>query len=130
MTRRLLLPVAALAAFAVAASPAAAKQVKLTKAASGTTVTVHVGDTIAIALAANETTGYRWTVGTRPAAAVARLTTSRYVAPGNGVPGQGGTQRYVIKALGTGRTRFATSYAQVGSGDKGASFSIRVRVKA
>jgi predicted secreted protein len=130
MTRRLLLPVAALAAFAVAASPAAAKQVTLTKTASGKTVTVHKGDTIAISLASNETTGYEWKVGTKPARAVAKVTVDKYDAatPGS-PPGSGGTQRYVIKATGKGTTSFATTYAQAGSGNVGSKFTIKIRVK-
>jgi predicted secreted protein len=130
MTRRLVLPVAALAAFAVAASPAAAKQVKLTKADSGKTVTVHKGDTIAISLASNETTGYSWKVGTTPSRKVARVTTDKYIAARRGSPpGSGGTQSYVIKAVGKGSTAFATTYTQVGSGNVGPKFAIKIRVK-
>src|SRR4051812_18760987 len=107
MQARLLMPAAALAALALTASPAAAKQVAVTIADTGTTVTVHRGDTIRVALDANETTPYHWVVTRRPRAAVARIVTDRYLPGTSGMPGAPGTQRYTLKATGTGRTSFA-----------------------
>jgi predicted secreted protein len=132
MQARLLMPAATLAALALTASPAAAKQVALTIADTGTTVTVHRGDTIAIALASNQTTPYHWVVTWRPRPKVARLTSSRYVQGTGGVPGAPGTQRYRLKAAGTGRTTFATEYQEISTGAIGtgkSTFSVTIRVR-
>lgn len=132
MHGRLLLPLAALLALALPAAPAAARTIALTDDDSGSTVTARVGDRIAIALDANETTGYRWTVTAKPDSSVAKLVVSRYVpdAAEPGMVGSGGTQRYAIRARARGRTAFTATYAQVGSGDVGRTFTIKIRVKA
>ncbi|MBX5440028.1 MAG: protease inhibitor I42 family protein [Solirubrobacteraceae bacterium] len=129
MHGRVLLPLAALLALALPATPAAAHRIALTADDSGSTVRAHVGDRITIALDANETTGYRWSVTTAPKPAVARVTRDRYVAQETGMAGSGGTQRYTIRVRGTGRTTFAATYAQVGSGDVGQRFRIVIRAR-
>jgi len=129
MHGRLLLPLAALLALALPAAPAAAHRIALTAPDSGSTVRAHVGDRIVIALDANETTGYRWSVTTRPRPAVARVTRDRYVAQETEVVGSGGTQRYVIRVRGRGRTTFRATYAQAGSGDVGDRFRIVIRAR-
>lgn len=123
---------AAVATLAVAAAPAAAgaKQVTLTESDSGTRVTVRAGDRIRVVLDANETTGYGWRVSARPDHSVVHIASQRYVAPEGGAIGQGGEQRYVLRAVARGRTRFSARYAQVGSGDVGATFTIRIRIRA
>jgi predicted secreted protein len=132
MQARLLMPAALLAALTFTASPAAAKQVTLTIADTGTTVSVHQGDTIAIALPANQTTPYHWVVTWRPRPAVARVASSRYVQGTSGLPGAPGTQRYRLKATGAGRTAFAAEYQEISSGTIGtgkSTFSVTVRVR-
>jgi predicted secreted protein len=129
MHGRLLLPLAALLALALPAATASAHRISLTAADSGQTVRAHIGDRITIALDANETTGYRWSVTTRPKPAVARVTRDRYVAEETGMVGSGGTQHYTIRVRGTGRTTFAATYAQVGSGDVGQRFRIVIRAR-
>lgn len=129
--RLLLAPVAAAAALAVAAGPAAAKQVNLTIADTGGTVSVKKGDTISITLAANQTTPYHWVVTARPKPSVARVTRSRYIQGGSNLPGAGGTQRYVIRATGKGRTGFETEYQELNTGQPGSGrsdFAITIKV--
>jgi predicted secreted protein len=128
--RPLLLATAA-AALAVAAVPATAgaEQVTITKRNSGHTVTVRTGDRIRVVLAANETTGYRWSITARPDRSVVRLLSEAYVEPEGGAIGQGGRQRYLLRAVAPGRTGFSARYAQVGSGDVGSTFTIRIRVR-
>ena len=128
--RTLLIAAAAVAAALALTTPAAAERIDLDASDGGTRVTVHPGDTIRIELDANRTTGYDWSVTARPDSAVVRLRSSRYRAPAESRPGAGGTQVYVLKARSTGRTRFAAVYRQVGSGDRGARFSVRLRVAA
>lgn len=126
------LAAAALAAAALlaCAAPASARQVRVTEADSGTTVRVRAGDTVRIALSANETTGYRWALTRRPRPAVARITFAGSQPGSSGMPGAGGTQVYRLRAEGRGRTRFAARYAQVGSNTVGERFRIRIRVRA
>jgi predicted secreted protein len=132
MQARLLMSATTLAALALTASPAAAKQVALTIADSGTTVSVHRGDTIAIALAANQTTPFHWVVTRKPQTTVARVTSSRYVQGTTGLAGAPGMQRYRLKATGKGRTAFATQYQEISSGTVGtgkSTFSVTIRVR-
>jgi len=128
------LPVAlaAAAALGIAATPAAAKQVKLTIADDGAHVRVNKGDTIAISLPSNQTTPYHWVVTTRPRARVARITSQKYVQGGSNMPGAGGTQHYTIKATGAGATAFATQYQEISTGEPGSGrsdFVITVTVR-
>ncbi len=130
--RLLLAPVVAAVAIGVAASPAAAKQVKLTIADTGKTVSVSKGDTISISLASNQTTPYHWVVTTKPNAKVAKVTKAKYVGAGTGVPGEGGQQQYVIAAKGAGKTSFKTEYQEISSGEVGSgksTFAITIKVK-
>jgi len=128
------LPVAlaAAAALGIAATPAAAKQVKLTIADDGAHVKVDKGDTIAISLPSNQTTPFHWVVTAKPKTRVAKLTSARYVQGGSNLPGAGGTQRYTIKATGTGATAFATQYQEISTGAPGrgrSDFVITITVR-
>jgi predicted secreted protein len=132
MQARLLMPAVALAALALPASPAAAKQVALTIADTGTTVSVHRGDTIRVALEANETTPFHWVVTRRPRATVAKVTSSRYVQSPSDLAGAPGLQHYTVKATGRGRTSFAAQYQEISSGAVGSGssrFTVTIRVR-
>lgn len=117
--RLLLAPAIAAAAIGVAAAPAAAKTVKLTIADDGAHVRLHKGDKIDISLPSNQTTPYHWVAYQKPKAKVAKLTRARYVQGPSTRLGAGGTQRYVIKAKGKGRTVFATAYEEISTGVQG-----------
>jgi predicted secreted protein len=133
MIRRLLLPVAALATLALAATPAAAKQVQLTIADDGRTIAVAPGDTLVVTLDANQTTPFHWVVTQRPKPSVVRISSAKYVQPSAPIPGKGGTQRYVLKAVGGGLTRFHAQYQEISTGHRqgtGSIFAVRIRVKA
>jgi predicted secreted protein len=127
--RRLAAAALGVAAITLPAAPASAEQVRVTEDDSGTIVTVREGDTLRIALQANETTGYRWQTTRRPQRSVARITGSAYRGDGGGMVGAGGVQVYRLRATGPGRTRFAARYAQVGSDTVGERFSLRIRVR-
>lgn len=60
MTRLLVLGALALAMPALALPTSQQRVVQLNERANGTTVRVHVGDTIRLTLAANASTGYAW----------------------------------------------------------------------
>jgi predicted secreted protein len=130
--RPVLAALAAVATLGIAAGPAAAKQVKLTIADDGAHVKVDKGDTIAISLPSNQTTPFHWVVTAKPKTRVAKLTNARYVQGGSNLPGAGGTQRYTIKATGTGATAFATQYQEISTGAPGrgrSDFVITITVR-
>lgn len=98
---------AAATALVLAAAASAGSVVRLTAAASGTTVRVHVGDTIVLSLAANASTGYSWRVTSR-APRVLRLLSARYVPPR-------ATSPPLVGAPGTYVARFAVAHAGRGT---------------
>ena len=104
-------------AFALFASPAAARTVNVTAKSNGKTVSLHAGDKVVIRLDANATTGYHWSTTRRPDKAVVRLVSSKYVAdPAEpGVVGSGGTQVLRLAARGGGKTKLALAYLSPGT---------------
>jgi inhibitor of cysteine peptidase len=123
---------ATVAALTLAAAPAAAKQVSVTIADTGKTITVTRGDTVKVSLDSNVSTPFRWVVTQKPKRAIARVTQDRYVAPAEVLPGAGGTQVYVIRATGKGQTRFQTQYQSITTGrpgDGATTFAVRIRVR-
>jgi inhibitor of cysteine peptidase len=77
-------------------------------------IQVAPGDTFAIELEANATTGYEWMLADSLPATVLRLVAQEYVAP---TPqpqrvGQGGQARLTLQATGRGATDVALVYAR------------------
>ena len=95
------------------ASPAAApKTIEITPAAqTGTTVEANVGDTIAVSLDANPTTGYSWEF---TAGDTFEIAGSTYVADPNpeGLSGAGGTQVVTLKVTKAGTSDLTGMYRQ------------------
>ena len=87
----------------------------LTADDNGTTITVAVGGTITVTLAANPTTGYEWTLPTLQDTRVVRFVSSNYQAPSSPAMGTGGTTTFVFQAAGPGiapvRLVYARSFA-------------------
>jgi inhibitor of cysteine peptidase len=70
--------------------------VNLTENATGTTITIHVGDEIQINLQENPSTGYQWNYSVPDAFSV---TEDKYIAmEGSGLVGQSGTHVWLLKA--------------------------------
>ena len=74
--------------------------ITLTQADSGTSIDVSPGDTIAISLAENPTTGYRWAIDDLDAQVVT-LVSSSYATAGGGI-GAGGTRTITLRAAQAG----------------------------
>ncbi len=76
-----------------------------------------VGDTLAITLAANPSTGYSWGVAAAPDAAVlAGQGDPAYVPDNTGgapMPGAGGTATFRLVAVGAGSTRVVLTYRRI-----------------
>lgn len=95
------------------------------------TVTVAAGQTFLIALDSNPTTGYSWSALPGFDAAVVTVVGSSYRGPDRALPGAGGTQIVVLRALAPGTTKLRLGYARPFERGippvKRAEFSIRVR---
>ena len=85
----------------------------VTLTASGP-ATLAVGDTLAITLAANPSTGYSWTLATAPDAAVLAAAGEPAYTPdrtdGPPMPGAGGKTTFRLVAAGVGTTRVVLTY--------------------
>lgn len=84
------------------------------KAESETSETreVKVGEEFTIELESNPSTGYRWTMTTRPDESILGLTGDYYEAPETDAVGAPGKQFYRFKALKAGQTTMAFQYAR------------------
>jgi inhibitor of cysteine peptidase len=132
--RRLPLAATALATalLLVPVAPAAAKEVKLTRKASGTTVTVAKGDLLRVTLKENPSTGYGWRFSKRPAKTILGLRANHFKqgpqspnGPSVGVPG---TRIFKWRALQVGTTSLKIGNYPPGQGRKPASY-FRLTVK-
>lgn len=99
--------------------------------AADSTVTVSPGQTFLIALDANPTTGYSWSALPGFDTTVLAVDGSSYRGPARSLPGAGGTEILVVRALAAGTTKLRLGYAR--PFEKGvppvkrAEFSITVR---
>jgi inhibitor of cysteine peptidase len=102
----------------------------LTGSDNGKTIQAHIGDEINIALDANPTTGYGWSVekndGTR-----LTLKQSNFSASSSAV-GSGGTQTLTFVAKGVGTTNLQLKYWRSFEGDKSITqrFAITIQIQA
>ena len=88
------------------------KEVQLSEADNGKTVTVALGREVVVALASNPTTGYSWAV-VRPEPANLELQGEpHYVAanPPTPVVGAGGTEVFTFKATKSGTSTLSMAY--------------------
>jgi inhibitor of cysteine peptidase len=92
---------------------------------------VQVGKQFRITLESNQTTGYRWQLARPLDQGVVKLVSSRYIGPAKQIPGAGGKEVWVFKAVGRGKTRIHLEYVR--PWEKGeapvktASYSVVVR---
>jgi inhibitor of cysteine peptidase len=104
---------AALAALvlATAATPAPAVTVRLGATTNAASVELAVGQRLDVRLAANPTTGYRWTATLRGAVLAANGSPA-YVPAGSGLLGAGGTDVFSYRAVAPGTAHLAFAYAR------------------
>ena len=74
----------------------------------GDTISVKVGDSFVIALAANPTTGYSWTAAVNPNATYVSSTQ----VTSSTLPGAGGTQQLTFRATAAGSSTLVLNYAR------------------
>lgn len=83
---------------------------ELTKADDGTTVTARVHDTVRLTLAANRTTGFRWSIAVDDPA-VLDVSGDDH-APRGEAPGAAGTTVFTLAARAPGTTRLRATLAR------------------
>src|SRR5207247_5976405 len=96
-------------------TPTPPTDINLTADANGQTIALQVNQTLAITLASNSSTGYRWKLVTDPDPTVLMLLSSEYRAP---VPqprrpplaGAGRVEFWLFAAFGVGTTQLKFSY--------------------
>jgi predicted secreted protein len=102
----------------------------LTGADNGKTIQAHVGDEINIALDANPTTGYGWSVE-KSDGTLLTLKQSNYAASSSAV-GSGGTQTLTFVAKSVGTANLQLKYWRSFEGDKSIvrRFAVTVQIQA
>lgn len=95
-------------------TPRAPRELQLSDADSGKTVTADVGSTIIIALTSNPSTGYAWQVREPLPEQLAQSGDVRYVPPGSTSPvvGAPGTEVFTFRATAAGSAELTLDYAR------------------
>lgn len=75
-------------------------------------VSLAVGETVAIELSANPTTGYQWEPTTEPDEAVVRIVSDTYTAEPTDRVGSGGTQVIVVEGVAPGAATLDLGYSR------------------
>ena len=96
---------------AIALTACAAGAGTLTEADDGQTISVKVGDTFAIELPGNPSTGYSWNGSADPA--VVELTGEPAFEPDSDAIGAGGTITLIFEAVETGEAELELQYSRV-----------------
>ena len=116
----------------LACSLATTKELSVDIASAGKEVTLATGGTLTITLESNFTTGYSWNetaeIGDKT---VIQQTDHKYQPPGTPMPGAGGKEVWIFKALKAGKSTISMGYAR--PFEKGVApvktFSLNVVVK-
>jgi inhibitor of cysteine peptidase len=108
------------------------KEVKVTKKANGSTVHLHKGDLLRVTLAENPSTGYGWTLATKPKASILGLRANHFKqgpqdpnGPSVGVPG---TRIFKWRALKAGTTKLKIGNYPPGSKKAANFYRLKVEV--
>ena len=83
--------------------------ITLTESDAGRVTQVASGQTLAIHLIANHTTGYRWTLASTPKGILTQDGEPSY-APSSGAAGAGGTETWSFSAKGSGQQELRFEY--------------------
>jgi inhibitor of cysteine peptidase len=117
------------AVICVAQSARGTPAISLTDNDSGKTIAMKVGQSLAIRLPANPTTGYSWTLADKPE--LLPLRKSEYVAGAgkDGAMGAGGTQVFGFAAADSGTATIKLNYRRPWENDPPArSFTVTVNI--
>lgn len=75
-------------------------------------IAATAGDEFVVTLNSNATTGYEWWMSGKPSSKIVTFVKSVYNAPGEAVPGRGGTESWTFKAVGQGNTTITLTYVR------------------
>jgi inhibitor of cysteine peptidase len=104
--------------------------VELTADDSGSAIDLAPDGALTVTLESNETTGFSWDVVTEPDEAVLRVTSHEYVAPEDGLVGQGGVDLWTFTGVSPGSTSFQLAYCRpFDREDVQDTFELEVNVK-
>jgi inhibitor of cysteine peptidase len=85
----------------------------LTQADNGKLVALKVGESLAITLDSNPSTGYSWQLGAMKRAILQQQGEPQYTPPAQPLPGAGGQHTFQFTAVGAGRTTLTLVYKQL-----------------
>lgn len=74
-------------------------------------ISAHVGETIAVSLASNASTGYSWHCTWQPEGALVKLA-EKTESSGTNMPGAGGKTHFILKAEQAGRVVVTVQYGR------------------
>lgn len=75
-------------------------------------VRAAMGDTFAICLKSNPSTGYKWRISGHGHESVVKLLATRYDGPKSGPPGAGGQEVFTFTAVGLGKASIPLEYVR------------------
>lgn len=84
------------------------KMIEVDKSFDGRELTLGVGDVVALSLAENPTTGFRWDFAVKPEPAFTLVKST--FEPAKGPPGKGGTHRWQFQAVRPGSAEIELEY--------------------
>ena len=126
MTNRLLIGFILSCALAACCDSSSADTTLVTREQNGSTLTLPVGDTLAIELAGNPTTGYEWVVAQADAHLLEAAETE-YQSDSDAL-GAGGRYTFRFRALASGSTPVVLAYRRSWEPDPIETFSLTVTI--
>jgi inhibitor of cysteine peptidase len=103
---------AGIAVGAMAATSGGGKSIKVDASCSGKQVELSVGDSLAVTLASNATTGYSWSLTGISDESVLQKAGNQYIAPKTNLVGAGGQEVWAFKALKKGTSTISMGYSR------------------
>jgi len=88
------------------------REVAIGAADNGREIVLERGQTLAVALEANPTTGYNWLLVGEPPVEILSVVGEEFAAPGEDRVGAGGVTTWRFRAVGEGRTAIELGYAR------------------
>jgi inhibitor of cysteine peptidase len=113
------------------ASPGPGNTITLDASYSGSLIELAVDDTLKVELESNLTTGFEWVLVENSEGTVLQIQEQKYVMDDAGdppLPGTGGTEVWIFKALASGETTISMEYSQPWEGGEKAIQTFELKV--
>ena len=120
-----------LVSLSACATAPSAKQVSVDATYSGKQVQTTVGDTVVVTLDSNPSTGFKWELAKLSDTDVLKMADNKYEGPDKAMPGAGGKEVWIFKALAPGTSAVRMEYSRPWAGGEKAVqvFDLTVAVK-